>query len=93
MSSVIDISTRNGNKRQFSGEVSAAPFISAGLLEGPLIRDKVSILLSGRFDVIDYGASRIIDTQLPYSFNDQFAKIHALTSENTQVSITGYPLF
>ena len=89
MSSVIDISTRNGNKRRLSGEFSAAPFISAGLLEGPLIRDKVSFLFSGRFDVIEQGASRIIDTQLPYSFNDQFGKIHAITSENTQVSITG----
>ncbi len=89
MSSVIDISTRNGNKRRFSGEFSAAPFISAGILEGPLIPDKVSILLSGRFDVIDQGASRIIDTQLPYSFNDQFFKVHAITSENTQASVTG----
>ncbi len=93
MSSVIDISTRNGNKRRFSGEFSAAPFISAGLLEGPLIRDRVSFLMSGRFDVIDQGASRIIDSQLPYSFNDQFVKVHAITSENTQVSITGLRSF
>ncbi len=93
MSSVIDISTRNGNKRRFSGEFSAAPFISAGLLEGPLIQDKVSILMSGRFDVIDQGASKIIDTQLPYSFNDQFVKVHAITSENTQASVTGLRSF
>jgi len=93
LSSVIDISTRNGNKRRFSGEFSAAPFISAGLLEGPLVRDKVSFLMSGRFDVIDQGASRIIDTQLPYSFNDQFLKIHAITTENTQLSVTGLRSF
>ena len=93
MSSVIDISTRNGNKRQLDGEMSVAPFISAGLLEGPLIRDKVSFLASGRFDVIDQGASRIIETELPYSFNDQFLKIHALLSENTQVSVTGLRSF
>ena len=93
MSSVIDISSRNGNKRRFSGEFSAAPFISAGLLEGPLIQDKVSILLSGRFDVIDQGASRIIDTPLPYRFNDQFGKIHAILTQNTQLSITGLRSF
>ena len=56
MSSVIDISTRNGNKRRLSGEM-------------------------------------IIDAQLPYSFNDQFAKIHALTSETTQASVTALRSF
>ncbi len=89
MSSVIDISTRNGNKQRFSGEFSAAPFISAGLLEGPLIKGKVSFLMSGRFDVIEEGAARIIDAQLPYAFNDQFIKVHAIASENTRISVTG----
>ena len=89
LSSVIDISTRNGNKRRLSGEFSAAPFISAGLIEGPIIRDRLSVLFSGRFSVIDQGAARIIDAPLPYEFNDQFGKIHADFSQNNQVSISG----
>ena len=36
-----------------AGEFSAAPFISAGLLEGPIVDGRVSALVSGRFSVID----------------------------------------
>ena len=93
LSSVIDISTRNGNKRRVAGEVSAAPFISAGLIEGPIVPNRVSALFSGRFSVIDQGAARIIDAPLPYDFNDQFGKIHADFSENSQASITGLRSF
>ena len=89
LSSVIDISTRNGNKRRIAGEVSAAPFISTALLEGPLVSDKVSGLISGRFSVIEQGAERILDRPLPYDFNDQFVKLHADLSQNSQASISG----
>lgn len=88
LSTVIDVSSRNGNKRRFSGEASLAPFISAARLEGPIIPNRVSVLLSGRFSVIDQGASKIIDDPLPYDFNDQFGKIHAELSRNSQLSIS-----
>ena len=89
LSSVIDVSTRNGNKRGFAGAVSVAPFVSGMRVEGPLVRDRVSFLLSGRTSVIDQGASNLIDDPLPYKFDDQFAKLHAELSENSQISITG----
>ncbi len=89
LSSVIDIATRNGNKRRFAGEISAAPFISAALLEGPIVSGRVSALVSGRFSVIDQGASRILDRPLPYDFNDQFFKLHADLSQNSQASVSG----
>ncbi|MFQ5571584.1 MAG: carboxypeptidase regulatory-like domain-containing protein [Rhodothermales bacterium] len=88
ISSVIDVSTRNGNKRRFAGELSVAPFISAARLEGPIIPNRVSVLLSGRFSVIDRGISNIIDEPLPYAFDDQFGKIHADLSRNSQASIS-----
>lgn len=93
LSSVIDISTRNGNKRRVAGEFSAAPFISAGLIEGPIVPGRLSALFSGRYSVIEQGAARIIDSPLPYDFNDQFGKLHADLSENSQASITGLRSF
>ena len=93
LSSVIDISTRNGNKRRLSGEFSAAPFISAGLIEGPIVPDRLSALFSGRFSVIEQGAARIVDTPLPYDFNDQFGKIHANLGDNSQASVTALRSF
>ena len=93
LSSVIDVSTRNGNKRQLSGEISVAPFISAGLLEGPIVPGYVSALFSGRFSVIDQGASKIVSSPLPYDFNDQFGKIHARLGQNSQASISAVRSF
>ena len=93
LSSVIDISTRNGNKRRVAGEISAAPFISAGLIEGPIVPGRVSALFSGRYSVIEQGAARIVDSPLPYDFNDQFGKLHADLSDNSQASITGLRSF
>ncbi len=93
LSSVIDISTRNGNKRRMAGEFSVAPFISAGLIEGPIVPNHLSVLFSGRYSVIDQGAARIVDAPLPYDFNDQFGKIHADFSQNSQASISALRSF
>ncbi len=87
LSSVLDISTRNGNKRRFEGNVSVAPFMSGALLEGPILPGRVSILASGRMSVIEQGASRLIDRDLPYTFDDQFVKLHANVSEGSTLSI------
>lgn len=89
LSSVINVATRNGNKRRFEGDISVAPFVSAARLEGPIIRNRMSLIFSGRMSVIDQGVQHLIDTPLPYSFSDVFGKIHANLSANSQVSFTG----
>lgn len=89
LSSVINVASRNGNKRRFEGALSVAPFVSAARIEGPLARNRVSFMYSGRMSVIEQGIENLIDTPLPYSFSDQFGKIHAILSENSQISFTG----
>ena len=44
LSSVLDIATRNGNKRRFEGSLSVAPFVSGLLIEGPLLPGTISLL-------------------------------------------------
>ncbi|MCH8276190.1 MAG: TonB-dependent receptor [Bacteroidetes bacterium] len=89
LSSVISVATRNGNKRRFEGDISVAPFVSAVRLEGPIIPGRVSFLLSGRMSVIDQGIEKLISEPVPYAFSDQFGKIHANLTENSQLSFTG----
>ena len=88
LSSVIDISTRTGNKQRFSAAVTAAPFVSTARLEGPLLPGKVSALVSVRESVIEQGAAKIVDEPLPFDFGDAFAKIHANLSESSQLSMS-----
>jgi hypothetical protein len=87
LSSVMSVSTRNGNKRRLEGEVAVGPFISGVRLEGPLLRDRVSVLISARTSVIEQGVGTYIDTPLPYKFSDVFGKIHANLTPNSQLSI------
>ncbi|MBK9337001.1 MAG: TonB-dependent receptor [Lewinellaceae bacterium] len=46
--SVLDVRTRDGNLREYHGEVSAGLFAASATLEGPLKRDTAAFLLSGR---------------------------------------------
>ncbi len=89
LSSVMDVRSRNGNKRSFEGSASIAPFITGFTLEGPIdTNGRVSFLTSYRESVIEQGASRLVDDDLPYSFGDFYGKIHALPSQNSQLSIS-----
>lgn len=88
-SSVLDIYSRNGNKRRYEGSVSVAPFVSGLQLEGPLVRDKMSVIVSGRQSVIEQGAQQYLNADLPFHFGDLFGKVHYAISANHQIAITG----
>ena len=88
IASVIDVQSRNGNKVGYAGAVSAAPFVSAARLEGPLVRERVSFVGSVRQSVIEQAAQQYVPQDLPYNFGDAFGKIHAITSRNSQLSVS-----
>ncbi len=89
ISSVIDVWTRDGNKRRVNGGASISPFVSSLNIEGPLLRDKVSFLFSGRQSMLEQGAEKILGETLPFNFNDMFGKLHAEISSRARLSITG----
>ena len=93
ISSVIDVHSRNGNKRGFNASAALSPFTSAGHLEGPVLPGRISFLGAGRFSMLDPLASRYISAPLPYVFNDAFGKIHMRLGPNRQFSITGLKTF
>ena len=89
ISSVLDIAAREGNKQRFTGSVSASPFIAATRLEGPIARDRVSFLISGRQSMVERGAEHIVDASMPFNFADAFVKIHGIVTPNSRASVTG----
>lgn len=88
LSSVLDVATRNGNKRAFTASASVAPFVSSALVEGPLVPGRVSFVGSGRVSVIEQGASQLVDQDLPYDFGDVFGKVHTNISQSGQLSVS-----
>jgi len=53
LSSVLDIRTREGNYREFSGEVSLGLLTGSVALEGPIVKEKASFLISARRTLVD----------------------------------------
>ncbi|MEM8485854.1 MAG: TonB-dependent receptor [Bacteroidota bacterium] len=88
VSAIMDIKTRNGNKKEFERSVSIAPFVNAVRLEGPLIKNRISFLGSLRQSVIDKIASQYVGQELPYKFGDFFGKLHVDINANNQFSFT-----
>lgn len=49
LSSVLDITMREGNIKNFEGGIAISPLAASLTLEGPIKKDKVSFLVSGRY--------------------------------------------
>lgn len=88
LSSVIDVTTRNGSKEKFSGAASIAPFLASVRAEVPLVPENVSLLVSVRESVIERLSPTLINATLPYRFGDRFVKMHAFLNRTSSVSAT-----
>lgn len=53
LSSVLDVHTREGNKKKWSGSAKASLIASTARIEGPIIKDKASILITARRTFLD----------------------------------------
>lgn len=54
ISSVLDINSRRGNKEKYQGEISLGLLTSSLALEGPIKKNKTSLLLAGRTTYSDW---------------------------------------
>ena len=53
LSSVMDVRTREGNSKEWSGNIKAGLITSSARIEGPIIKDKASILITARRTLLD----------------------------------------
>ncbi|MFQ5570243.1 MAG: carboxypeptidase regulatory-like domain-containing protein, partial [Rhodothermales bacterium] len=93
ISSVVDVQARKGNKQKLAGEFSLAPFLSTARLEGPVIKDKVSLIGSVRQSFIEEIMPDLFGQRLPYRFGDRFGKLHAFLSTNHSFSLIAMHTF
>ena len=99
ISSVVDIKTRDGNKKRLAGKVAASTFGSKLLLEGPLFKQNEngsssSFILSSKTSYIDKTSkslySYISDEGLPYSFLDIYGKASFTGSNGSKFNVFGF---
>jgi len=100
ISSVMDISTRDGNKKEFEGKVSATPFGAKILFEGPLKKAinnndaTISYLFSGKTSYLAQTSKVLytyVDTAgLPFNYTDLFGKITFDGASGSKFSLFGF---
>ena len=95
ISSIMDITTRDGNKKRFGGKASISTFGSKLMLEGPIKKNgNSSFILSGKTSYLDQSSKifyNYIDTAgLPYSFTDLYGKISVSGSSGSKWNLFGY---
>lgn len=100
VSSIMDISTRDGNKKRFGGKLSASPFAASYIIEGPIYKgskgsdNTVSFLLAGKNSFIEESSKKLynyIDTNgLPYNFDDYYGKISFVSNNGSKINLFGF---
>jgi len=100
ISSVMDITTRDGNKQNLTCKVSASTFGAKTLLEGPLSKNTDSSQGSSSF-ILSAKTSYLPTTSkilypyvgangLPYSFNDFYGKVSFNSNNGSKLNLFGF---
>jgi hypothetical protein len=99
VSSVMDIKTKDGNKKRISGKVDANTFGARMLLEGPFVKLKeesggaLSYILSAKGSYLKQSSNFFypyVNQELPYNFWDLYGKLTLSTNAGTKLSLFGF---
>lgn len=100
ISSVMDIKTRDGNKKQLSGKIDLSNIETQVLLEGPLVKLKddrktaLSFVLSGKGSYLEQSSKffypYVGDEGLPYNFLDLYGKLTLSMLNGTKLNVFGF---
>ncbi|MCC7232406.1 MAG: TonB-dependent receptor [Bacteroidia bacterium] len=100
ISSVMDITTRDGNKKRVAGKISANTLTAKALLEGPIKKESEagggssSFLMSFKKSYLEQTSkslyTNIDSTGLPYSFTDIYGKISLNSASGSKLNLFGF---
>jgi hypothetical protein len=99
ISSIMDITTRDGNKNHLAGKVSASTFGAKVLLEGPLMKPKtlggggISYVLSYKNSYLDRSSKAVydyIDQDLPFRYSDLYGKVSMSAKGGSKLNMFGF---
>lgn len=101
ISAVVDVKTREGNRKRFGGLVSASPFMAKAIIEGPIIKLKedggnsLSFVFAGKQGLISQTASTLynyVDKEngIPFDFRDYYGKATLMTGNGSKFNFFGF---
>lgn len=99
LSSVMDISTRDGNKKRHSGKIGLNTFGASLILEGPLKREtdasphSITYLLSAKNSYLSKSSTLFypyIEGGLPFDFMDLYGKLSINSGSGSKINFFGF---
>ncbi|MFT7588159.1 MAG: hypothetical protein ACI959_000366, partial [Limisphaerales bacterium] len=100
ISAIIDITTRDGNKTGIHGKVSASPFLTKALIEGPIKKlnpsgGSSSFILTGKHSYLNRTSPTLYDyvndgTGIPFTFTDLYGKLSFSSGSGSKFSLFGF---
>ncbi len=89
LSSILDVRMKDGNTNKFHGSGGVGLLSSRLMLEGPIVKDKLTFLIAGRRTYIDK-VFATIKYNLPYYFYDINAKLNYKFSDKDRLYYSFY---
>ena len=99
-SAILDITTREGNKKRLSGKVDVSPVMAKVLLEGPIIKlneegSSMSYMITGKHAYLDQTAKNLYPyvnngAGLPFNFTDLYGKVSYNSENGSKVNVYGF---
>jgi len=99
ISSIMDIKTRDGNKKRISGKVGTNMFGASLLVEGPFVKLRedrgtaLSFILSAKGSYLEKSCKLFypyLKQGLPYSYWDLYGKLSFTTNGGSKLSLFGF---
>ena len=100
ISSIMDISTRDGNKKRFSGKIGGNTFGAKVMIEGPLKKAKnpedatISFILSAKNSYLEQSSKVIYpyasESGLPFNFQDIYGKVSLNAPNGSKINLFGF---
>ncbi|MEZ4702255.1 MAG: TonB-dependent receptor [Rhodothermales bacterium] len=85
LSSVLEMSMKEGNERVYSGQFAVGVVSAHALLEGPLVRNRSSFMVAARRSFVDLFTASLLTDQPRYYLYDVNAKVNYTFSRRDRV--------
>lgn len=86
LSSILDVRMKEGNKQEYHAEGSLGLISSNLMLEGPILKNKASFIVSGRRTYLDV----VTGNMVPYHFYDLNGKVNYIINSQDRIYLSGY---
>ena len=100
ISSIMDISTRDGNKKRISGKIGASVFGAKVMVEGPIKKAKnpedatASFIISAKNSYLEKTSQWLYpyasESGLPFNFQDVYSKVSLNAPNGSKVNLFGF---